>query len=89
MKVRFPGDLKHRLTEAAIANSRSINAEIVQRLERSFGVLAQAPLDGDASKAILEIREMVTELHNAVKKPAPTTPWPLGKKAKAAPEGTS
>ena len=36
MRVRLPPELKARLVEAARSNNRSINAEIVQRLEVSF-----------------------------------------------------
>lgn len=34
--LRMPQELRERLTEAAKANNRSMNAEIVARLERSF-----------------------------------------------------
>lgn len=37
MKLRLPPDLKDRLTEAAAANNRSLNAEVVSRLQESFG----------------------------------------------------
>ncbi|MFG1276531.1 Arc family DNA-binding protein [Xanthobacter autotrophicus] len=36
MKLRLPPDLKQRISEAAVANNRSLNAEIVGRLEWSF-----------------------------------------------------
>ncbi|WP_310067873.1 Arc family DNA-binding protein [Paraburkholderia caledonica] len=36
MKLRLPPDLKDRLTEAATANNRSLNAEVVSRLQESF-----------------------------------------------------
>lgn len=36
MKLRLPPDLKDRLTEAATANNRSLNAEVVSRLQDSF-----------------------------------------------------
>ena len=35
-KLRFPPELKQRLDEAAAANQRTISAEIIHRLERSF-----------------------------------------------------
>lgn len=34
--VRLPPDLRERLSEVAEANNRSLSAEIVARLERSF-----------------------------------------------------
>jgi hypothetical protein len=37
-KVRMPGDLRERVNRAAKASGRSINAEIVARLEASFAV---------------------------------------------------
>jgi Arc-like DNA binding dprotein len=71
MSIRLPGDLKPRLVEAAQANGRTINAEIVNRLERSF-VGAQAEgVPENAIKAILEMRDMVSELHQATKTPPP------------------
>lgn len=35
-RLRIPEDLKRRVTEAADSNKRSINAEIIARLEHSF-----------------------------------------------------
>lgn len=34
--VRFPNGLRDRIKEAAAANNRSMNAEIISRLEDSF-----------------------------------------------------
>lgn len=34
--LRLPADLKSKLAHAAIDNGRSVNAEILARLERSF-----------------------------------------------------
>lgn len=36
VNFRFPGDLRDRIKAAAEANNRSMNAEIVARLEGSF-----------------------------------------------------
>ncbi|MFM0059210.1 Arc family DNA-binding protein [Paraburkholderia phytofirmans] len=36
MKLRLPHELKEVLGEAAIANNRSLNAEVVSRLQESF-----------------------------------------------------
>jgi hypothetical protein len=68
MKLRFPGDLKARVVEAANKSGRTINAEVMYRLERSFGELS---LPEDVIKAISETREMVGALHR-VAKPPPT-----------------
>lgn len=43
MRFRAPADLKARIEEAAAKNGRSLNAEIVHRLEESFEV---APASG-------------------------------------------
>lgn len=37
LKFRVPAELKGKLEEAAARNKRSLNAEIVARLEGSFG----------------------------------------------------
>lgn len=37
MKLRLPADLKDQLAELAEANGRSLNAEVVIRLEESLG----------------------------------------------------
>ena len=60
MKVRFPGDLKHRLAEAASANSRSINSEIIQRLEDSFRV---ATTVSGSVGSDPELGQLIVEMH--------------------------
>jgi hypothetical protein len=49
MKLRLPPELKDRLTALAEENGRSLNAEVVRRLEESLGGEATggktAPLD--------------------------------------------
>ena len=47
-RIRLPEDLKSRVDEAALENSRSLNAEIVYRLSASFSV-ASRPLNALAS----------------------------------------
>jgi hypothetical protein len=78
MSIRLPGDLKPRLVEAARANGRTINAEIVNRLERSFAAGQTSGLNDDAVTAILETRAMVGQLL-ALKAP-PDAPFPLKRK---------
>jgi predicted DNA-binding protein len=82
MSIRLPGDLKPRLVEAAQANARTINAEIVNRLERSFVDAEAGAVPEVAIKAILQTRDMVSELHQAIKAPPPA-PYPFAKKKKA------
>lgn len=43
-QFRLPGSLYDRLKEAAEKNGRSLNAEIVARLESSFGPDVQASI---------------------------------------------
>lgn len=48
MNIRLPLDLKERIEAAAKAGNRSMNAEIVSRLERTFEVLIPFRIEGDA-----------------------------------------
>ena len=61
MSVRLPGDLKPRLIEAAKASGRTINAEIVTRLERSFSDARMDAFPADIKKSIVEIKKMIAE----------------------------
>jgi hypothetical protein len=38
MKLRLPPELKDRLSEAAASDNRSLNAEVVSRLQESFSL---------------------------------------------------
>ena len=81
-KIRFAADLKLRLIEAAKANGRTINAEVVNRIESSF-VEANADLSkGVAARQISEIHAMVLELQAAIKTPQPNKS-PFLKKSKS------
>lgn len=42
-KLRLPAELKERIERAALENKRSMNAEIVARLEASFEADASPP----------------------------------------------
>ncbi|UXQ89112.1 transcriptional repressor [Synechococcus phage MinM1] len=55
--VRFPEGMRDRIAEAAKANGRSMNAEIVHRLEQSF---ARGDL-GDAVAMELDLLHSVTD----------------------------
>ncbi|HWL68535.1 MAG TPA: Arc family DNA-binding protein [Geminicoccus sp.] len=45
-KARLPGDLRARIDTAAKENGRSVNAEIVARLEKSFSMdVSDVPLN--------------------------------------------
>jgi Arc-like DNA binding domain len=90
--VRLPNGMRDKIGVAARANKRSMNAEIVNRLEASFSsagepllVVNQDTADAfpkEAIKAILETRQMVSELHQVMKAPPPT-PSPFQRKKKA------
>lgn len=54
--VRFPSGMRDRIKAAAAANGRSLNAEIVQRLQASF----EAPGQGDA-ESVRALRELADE----------------------------
>jgi len=76
--IRLPPELKERLGEAARANTRTLNAEILNRLERSFAVGQTSGLNDEAATAILEIRAMVGQLLAA--KAPPEAPFPFKRK---------
>jgi predicted DNA-binding protein len=78
MSIRLPGDLKPRLVEAARTNGRTINAEIVSRLDRSFAAGQTFGLSEDAVAAILETRAIVGQLLTL--KALPGAPKPLKRK---------
>jgi hypothetical protein len=82
LTVRFPGDLKQRLADAATRNSRSINAEIVQRLEESFRHVAgtnSPPDEQGTKKLIIEMHELLTQ---ALRPATVSGPWARKAKAK-------
>lgn len=60
--LRLPEELKTRVTESARANGRSLNAEIVARLDASFDI-SKAGLEGpvDFSRLIAELTERQNE----------------------------
>lgn len=62
MKVRLSPILKARLTEEALENGRSINAEIVQRLEASLTPRSAASdLDRDVLRLLKEIHAILDD----------------------------
>jgi hypothetical protein len=78
MSIRLPGDLKPRLVQAARENGRTINAEIVNRLERSFVLVSSLELPDDEKRAILETRQIVGDLYDL--KAPPGAPFPFKRK---------
>ena len=66
LKVRFQGDLKQRLAEAAEKNSRSLNSEVIMRLEDSFKHFGEVPSaiagSPDLAKLIVEMHGILTSI---------------------------
>jgi hypothetical protein len=68
LKLRFSEALRRKLAEAAVGNERSLNAEIVSRLEKSFlesvrvsRLVADALLKGLDDDVISEMTETIIE----------------------------
>ncbi|MGS1042258.1 Arc family DNA-binding protein [Burkholderia glumae] len=58
--VRFPDGMRDRIAEAAKANNRSMNAEIVARLEQSFG--SDEPLDPKVAEAVATLTDVAMNM---------------------------
>jgi hypothetical protein len=89
--VRLPNGMRDKIGVAAQANKRSMNAEIVNRLEASFSSAGEPLLvvnqdtaeafPKEAIKAILETRDMVSKMHQAQIAPSPAAfPFKRNKK---------
>ncbi|WP_162588343.1 Arc family DNA-binding protein [Variovorax sp. RA8] len=65
--VRFPEGMRDRIAEAAKANNRSMNAEILQRLEDSFGEGGSAALALSVAQLQAQAieRQFVTQRYQA------------------------
>ena len=63
-RLRIPEDLKLQIETMARENSRSITAEIVDRLQRSFAVLAET--EGGLAGEIEDIRDRLGRIRDAV-----------------------
>ena len=66
MKIRLPNAIKLRLEAAAGSNGRSLNSEVVLRLEQSFAADddRDAQLDALKQELLLEIKELRDELRH-------------------------
>ncbi|MDC7704053.1 Arc family DNA-binding protein [Vogesella sp. LYT22W] len=62
MKLRLPLDLKQQIEEVAKANNRSMNAEIVARLQASLQPEVLGPKTNEVFDALVERIEHLTEL---------------------------
>lgn len=72
-QVRMPEGLRDRIREAADANSRSMNAEIVATLEKAYPAPKNEKLEG-----LLDIMERLSkqERQELIKKLSQATPLP-------------
>lgn len=61
-KLRIPEELKARIDEAAKESRRSINAEIIARLEQSFPRSASFPLPPKLAEQIATLDRQVAEI---------------------------
>jgi hypothetical protein len=68
MKLRLPPELKEMLAEAAIENNRSLNAEVVSRLQESFTDGA-SPIDEHALDLFAEKVGQVLDEREKRRKP--------------------
>ncbi|MDB5552419.1 MAG: Arc family DNA-binding protein [Rhizobium sp.] len=59
-KIRLPQELKTAIEDAAKSNSRSMNGEIIARLEQTFSGEAR----GSLQKQIDDLRERIQALEN-------------------------
>ncbi|RWN78043.1 MAG: Arc family DNA-binding protein [Mesorhizobium sp.] len=57
VKIRMPPEMKRRLKKIAADNGRSMNAEIMARIEQSFELAS-----GDRAKAVALVAELKTIL---------------------------
>ncbi|WP_257835238.1 Arc family DNA-binding protein [Burkholderia glumae] len=58
--VRFPDGMRDRIAEAAKANNRSMNAEIVARLEQSFAF--DTPIDPKVAEAVATLTDVAMNM---------------------------
>ena len=75
--IRMPPNMHDQLAEAARKNNRSMNAEVVSRLEQSFKAK-----DGqnELREDIVSLRQEIAHLREAISQPAPTPPHFLKRK---------
>ncbi|ULR87209.1 Arc family DNA-binding protein [Comamonas sp. B21-038] len=59
MKIRLPAELKARIEAAATASTRTLNAEVVDRLQGSFEAGASPDLIVDQAKQIYDLRRQL------------------------------
>ena len=78
--VRLPDGMRERLGAAARANKRTVNAEVVQRLEDSFNSSVGVP-NFLSEQGIIQ---MIVETHEKVTRQSPERIFPATSKIKQA-----
>ncbi|MDY0746554.1 Arc family DNA-binding protein [Paucibacter sp. R3-3] len=67
--VRFPDGMRDRIADAAKQSGRSMNAEIIQRLESTFGESAGLP-GGDVLASLPALKELDAQIGTMAKRVA-------------------
>ena len=75
--IRMPPNMREQLTEAARKNNRSMNAEVISRLEQSFKATGG---QNELREDIISLRQEITHLRETITQPAPTPPHFLKRK---------
>lgn len=66
--VRFPDGMKVKIEKAAAANGRSLNAEVVARLERSFSDEVEAASTDRLTRGFEQLQLEMDDLRKLVTK---------------------
>lgn len=77
LMVRFPPGMRDRLKKLAEANRRSMNAEIVARLESSFfsdTLLSAGGIEKGAAFSKTKVLQMLMAMHDAMAQVLPDQP---------------
>lgn len=81
-KLRMTEELRDQIAEAAKASNRSMNAEIIARLEQSFAIADSPEKEFHLSRAQLD--ELVQSVTNQVAEHLASAPESLGRTSKKA-----
>lgn len=88
--IRLPDGMRDRIAKAARANNRTMNGEVVSRLEQSFRTNPQLPtphiepsklaesVPGNLQQEFSSLKKVVAELTEEIRRaraPSPPTTW--------------